>query len=402
MSRVTITMDDDPASIAADVARIGALSSVPSMLKILCQSTGMGFAAVARVTAGTWTACAVEDRISFGLAPGGQLPVATTLCVEARAARQPVVFDHASLDPVYRDHHTPRIYNIESYISVPIVLPGGEYFGNLCAIDPLPHKLSDAQTVAVFEHFAELIGMQFYSERQRAEVESELLDAKATAQLREHFIAVLGHDLRNPLSSIGMSAAMLVKKATDPQFVAIGERILSSTRRMSKLIDAVLDFAKGRLGAGIGVQIQEHDAVAAAIDDVIAEMRVAHPEREIHARVEINSTVKCDLGRVQQLLSNLLGNAIAYGNPRQPITVSANIANDHLEIAVMNEGDPIPADMQGKVFEPYWRPPTSKPGGGLGLGLYICSQIAKAHNGEMKVTSSKDGVTTFIAQLKIC
>jgi GAF domain-containing protein len=130
------------------------------MLKIVCQTTGMGFAAVARVTEGNWTACAVEDNIQFGLQVGGELPVKSTLCVEARSARQPVVFDHASLDPVYKNHHTPQIYNIESYISVPIVLQNGEYFGNLCAIDPRPHKVSEPKTIAVFERFAELISMQ--------------------------------------------------------------------------------------------------------------------------------------------------------------------------------------------------------------------------------------------------
>lgn len=375
MSKNIIPMGDDELSIAADVAAISAISAVPSMLRIVCHSTGMGFAAVARVTDGTWTACAVEDQIAFGLKPGGQLPVNTTLCIEARAARQPVVFDHASEDPVYKDHHTPRMYNIESYISVPILLPGGEYFGNLCAIDPKPHKVSGPQTVAVFQHFAELIGMQLDSERQRAEVETELLDAKATAQLREHFIAVLGHDLRNPLSSIGMSGEVLIRKAGDAQSVAIGERIRASTRRMSKLIDDVLDMARVRLGAGIGVQIEEHGAIAAALEDVIAEMRAAHPDKQIHGQVKIDATVSCDLGRVQQLLSNLLGNAMAYGAPGQPVTVSADIDNGYLEIAVMNEGDPIPEEMQGKVFEPYWRPVTSKPGGGLVWG---CTSVHKS------------------------
>ena len=102
-------MNDSPESIAHDVAAVGRISAVPSILKIVCSNTGMRFAAVARVTDGTWTACAVEDHIAFGLLPGGQLDVHTTLCKEARAARQPVVFDHASEDARYRDHHTPRI-----------------------------------------------------------------------------------------------------------------------------------------------------------------------------------------------------------------------------------------------------------------------------------------------------
>ncbi|MDB5966242.1 MAG: histidine kinase [Polaromonas sp.] len=393
--------DDSAESIARDVAAVGAISAVPSILRMLCNTTGMGFSAVARVTEGTWTACAVEDNIRFGLTPGSQLPVNTTLCIEARTDKRPVVFDHASQDPVYRDHHTPRMYNIESYISVPILMPDGAYFGNLCAIDPMPHKVSAPQTVAVFEHFAELIGLQLDSERQREHVETELLTARATAELREHFIAVLGHDLKNPLSSVGMAGELLIRKSTDPEMVKVGERLRSTTRRMSRLIDDVLDLARGRLGAGIGVTIEEHGTVAVALQDVVAEMRQAHPDREIHSRITIDKAVRCDLGRVQQLLSNLLGNALAYGAKDEPVVVNADIEGEYLEIAVMNDGEPIPQEMQGKVFEPYWRPATSKPGGGLGLGLYICSQIAKAHDGGIKVTSSSEGGTTFIAQLRV-
>jgi len=149
-------VDDSPASIARDIAAIARISAVPSLLRIVCDNTGMRFAAVARVTDGTWTACAVEDQINFGLLPGGQLDVHTTLCKESRAARQPVVFDHASTDPTYATHHTPRLYNIESYISVPIVRPNGDYFGNLCAIDPSPHQLANPKTVSMFQSFAEL------------------------------------------------------------------------------------------------------------------------------------------------------------------------------------------------------------------------------------------------------
>ena len=117
-------MDDDSAStIVQDLAAVSRIDVVPSLLRIVCETTGMGFSAVARVTAGTWTACAVHDDIQFGLQPGGQLYIQTTLCRESREARAQVVIDHASQDPQYKDHCTPRIYGIESYISVPIVLP---------------------------------------------------------------------------------------------------------------------------------------------------------------------------------------------------------------------------------------------------------------------------------------
>ncbi|RZJ13777.1 MAG: sensor histidine kinase, partial [Haliea sp.] len=337
-------MTDTADAIARDIAAIGAIGAVPSMLRIVCQMTGMGFAAVARVTDGTWTACAVEDNIRFGLKPGGQLPLETTLCVEARAARQPVAFDQASTDQRYRDHHTPRLYNIESYISVPIIMDDGEYFGNLCAIDPEPRRVSQPENIAVFQRFAELIAMQLKTERSAGQVASDLLDERARSRLREHFIAVLGHDLRNPLSSVAMTAEVMTRTTTEPRIVALGERLKSTTRRMSKLIDDVLDLARGRLGSGIGVALEAEPEMARYLEDVVAEMRTANPDRPIHSQIVVDQPVICDRGRVQQLLSNLLGNAITYGDPKQPVMVSADLAGGILEIAVLNEGDPIPDD----------------------------------------------------------
>ena len=157
--------NDRAEDIAHDVAAVGRIAAVPTLLRVLCDSTGMGFAAVARVSDGSWTACAVHDDIQFGLKPGGQLDVHTTLCKEVRSARAAVFIDEASADPVYCNHHTPRIYSIESYASVPIVLGDGSYFGNLCAIDPRPAKVSDPRVKSMFARFADLIGQQLDSER---------------------------------------------------------------------------------------------------------------------------------------------------------------------------------------------------------------------------------------------
>lgn len=395
-------MTDDPSAIARDVAAIARISAVPSLLKLICQNTGMGFAAVARVTDGTWTACAVQDDIQFGLTPGAQLDVHTTLCKESRAARQPVVIDHASQDPLYNTHHTPRLYNIESYISVPIVRPGGEYFGNLCAIDPKPHVVSDARTVAMFTAFADLIAVQLENDDRRDASESALLSERATAELREQFIAVLGHDLRNPLAAVGATAEVLARHRTDPDLVRMGERLRAATRRMAKLLDDVLDFARGRMGSGVDVFLEEVPALGQALHEVVNELRGAHPGRNIvDSDIRIVQAVYCDKGRVQQLLSNLLGNALTHGAPDQPVVVSAAIDGAELVLSVANAGTPIEAESLAKVFEPYWRPHAGRPGGGLGLGLYICAQIAKAHGGAMAVQSSAAAGTVFTARLPV-
>lgn len=392
---------DSPEAIAHDVAAIGRMSSVPSLLKLICQNTGMGFAAVARVTEGNWTACAVEDRIQFGLRPGGQLKVETTLCREARAFRRPVVIDHASQDPVYRDHHTPRLYNIESYISVPIIRRNGDYFGNLCAIDPRPAIVSDARIVAMFTAFAELIAHQLENEDRQEQAETALKGERAASELREQFIAVLGHDLRNPLAAVGATAELLSRRTDAPELVKLGARLRSSTRRMSGLIDDVLDLARGRLGSGIGLTIRDADFLGSALRDVVDETRAANPRLDIRDEIDIAGSVRCDQGRVQQLLSNLLGNAVTYGAPDQPIIVQVRGEADELVVSVRNGGTPIPPADLDKIFQPYWRPASSKPGGGLGLGLYICSEIVKAHRGSLTVTSSTDEGTTFTARIPV-
>jgi signal transduction histidine kinase len=394
-------MSDSAEAIARDVAAVARISAVPSLLRVICQNTGMGFAAVARVTEGTWTACAVQDDIQFGLRPGGQLEIHTTLCSESRAKRLPVIIDHASQDPVYHDHHTPRIYGIESYISVPIIRPGGAYFGNLCALDPRPAIVSDPRTVTMFTVFAELIALQLDSEDRQEAVESALVDARNTAELREQFIAVLGHDLRNPLASIGATAELLVRRSAEPEVARLGQRLRATTRRMSKLIDDVLDFARGRLGSGMGVTLDEVSDLDAALGDVVAELREANPQRRVEVRIAIGRAVRCDRGRLQQLLSNLLGNALTYGEAERPVQVVAEIEDETLVLGVSNHGEPIAPEDLACVFEPYWRPHTSKPGGGLGLGLYICSQIALAHGGGITVRSSAEQGTSFVARLPV-
>jgi signal transduction histidine kinase len=393
-------MSDSEKDIARDVAAITRIGAVPSMLRVICKNTGLGFAAVARVTEGTWTACAVQDDIKFGLLPGGQLDIHTTLCSESRVLRQPIVVDHASIDPVYRDHHTPRIYGIESYISVPIILPNGDYFGNLCAIDPRPAHISDARTLTMFTLFAELIALQLDTEKERFATETALLDERATAELREQFIAVLGHDLRNPLAAVGATAELLARRNGEPDLVRMGTRLKAATRRMSRLIDDVLDFARGRLGAGIGVSLCADEDLANQLNDVIAELRTANPGRVVIETIAVECQIYCDRGRVQQLLSNLLANALTHGAPDQPVYVDVSVKAGELVIEVANLGTPIAPDDLDKVFEPYWRPATSQPGGGLGLGLYICSQIVKAHDGVLTVASSEDAGTRFVARIR--
>jgi hypothetical protein len=109
---------------------IGRIDAIPTMLEVVCRITGMGFAAVARVTDDRWIACSVRDEIEFGLRPGGELKLETTICDEIRCSHQPVVIDHVAEDAAFRDHPTPAMYGFQSYISLPILLPNGTSLGH--------------------------------------------------------------------------------------------------------------------------------------------------------------------------------------------------------------------------------------------------------------------------------
>lgn len=389
-----------PPAILSDVLTVSRIDCVPSILRIICEATGMRFAAVARVTDDSWTACAVHDEIAFGLKAGGQLDVHTTLCKEVRAAHEPILIDHASRNATYCTHHTPRIYGIESYVSVPVVLSSGEYFGNLCAIDPLPAKVSDPRTLAMFERFAELIGLQLDTEREREQERAVLLNERQSSELREQFIAVLGHDLRNPLSAIAACAGVL-QRHVDATVSGLGARIAANSRRMAGLIADTMDLARGRLGGGLGVELARTDALGEALEAVVDELRDAHPDRQVVCRTVVPQTTWCDAPRIQQLASNLLANALAHGSADEPVRVSAWVEDDALVLEVHNAGEPIDPGSLQRIFEPYWRRASPHRGEGLGLGLYICAQIVAAHGGHLDVRSTAEAGTRFVARLPI-
>ncbi|WP_407311690.1 ATP-binding protein [Pseudomonas sp. nanlin1] len=388
-------------SVAADLATIARIKAVPAILQVICEMTGMRFAAVARVTEETWTACAVLDRLGFGLDVGGQLDISTTLCHEIRQHQSTVLIDHASQDDEYCNHHTPALYKFESYISVPIFRTDGSFFGTICALDPLPAKLRGSAIEPMIESFARLLSIQMESEEDYQRTEEALLQEREVAELREQFIAVLGHDLRNPLFAITAGAELLKRKVTDEKCLGIIKHILASGARAAQLVEDVLDFARGRLGAGITINIKPCPDLAENLMQVVNEIQRVHPERVIGLHVGNLQSMRCDRERLAQLLSNLVSNAISHGDPHSPVTVNAEIVDNVFEMSVHNLGQPIDAAVHSQLFQPFSRPNSSSPRSGLGLGLYIASQIAKAHGGHMDVVSTAEAGTLFTFRLPL-
>lgn len=372
-------MDDFPAAAVEAIAQI---SVVPTILDVVCKATGMRFAAVARVTADRWIACSVRDEIAFGLQPGGELKIETTICNEIREHRQAVIIDNVAEDLVYARHHTPAIYGLQSYISVPILLADGTFFGTLCAIDTVPRQLSRPETTGMFQLFANLIAFHLEAQ-QRSDQERQ------GNELREQFIAVLGHDLRNPLASLDAGTRMLLRTVEDEKGKSVLALMQSSISRMSGLIDNVLDFARGRLGGGIPVEQADRVPLRPVMEQVISELRMANPGRMIEADLT-EALVRCDEGRIGQLLSNLLANGLTHGDPERPVRICSSVDGEWFELSVTNFGEPIPQEVTRDLFKPFVRASAKANLEGLGLGLYIASEIAKAHKGRLSVTSSGD------------
>ncbi|WP_454188755.1 GAF domain-containing sensor histidine kinase [Pseudomonas sp. ADAK2 TE3594] len=383
---------------AADITTISRISAVPAILQVISELTGLRFAAVARVTEEAWTACAVLDRLNFGLQVGDELDLASTLCNEIRQGHHSVVIDKASEDPLYRDHHTPQTYQFESYIAVPIFRTDGRFFGTICALDPNPAQLKSSTIQSTMESFARMLALQIEAEENLQRTETALIKERQTAEMREQFIAVLGHDLRNPLFSISAGAEMLLRKVSDPANEQRARHILTSARRATKLVDDVLDFARGSLGRGIPVNIEPCPDLADALRHVISEIQSIHPKRIIQSSIGDLSNIHCDRERVAQLLSNLVANAVVHGTPDGPVEVSAQVKEGHFVLSVKNQGL-IAEDALPHLFLPYSKPAGGTPQVGLGLGLYIASQIAQSHGGKLQVLSTEQQGTTFTFSL---
>ena len=383
--------------ILKPVDEIQAISAVPKILETVAALTGLRFVCIAFVTDDSWTACAVLDKLDFGLKPGGQLDVTTTLCEEVRDTGCAVIIDSVLGSDQYRDHHTPRIYGFQSYFSIPIFRTNGAYFGTLCGLDPEPARLTDKVNVSTMQLFAELVSKQLDAETKLVAAREDLSIERETAELREQFIAVLGHDLRTPLGSILLGTELLALKHPDPASQPVVERIRRSATRMAALVDDVVDFTRGRTGAGIPMRLRDAQ-VAGTLEQVVDEMRGLYPSRAIEATITPGMRLRCDPERIAQLLSNLLKNALVHGSDDAPVRVGAALVEGEFVLSVANAGRELPQGVIDGLFKPYWRAKSRSGSEGLGLGLYIVDQIARAHNGTIEV-SSRGGTTAFVFRL---
>jgi two-component system sensor histidine kinase/response regulator len=215
-----------------------------------------------------------------------------------------------------------------------------------------------------------------------------------TLRFNETFVAAISHDLRSPLNTIVVATDLILRAPLDPGTRQFAERVRSSGKRMTKMIDDLFDLARVRLGGGIPLDRQRVDLVALA-SSVVAESLATSPGRAIDVRQEGKTDGEWDARRVSQIVANLVGNALRHGAPEGPIEVIVTGDEARVSIAVHNDGAIAP-DVRDSLFDPFRRGegrPTRSDG--LGLGLFIVQQLANAHGGSAEVESSEALGTTF-------
>jgi CheY-like chemotaxis protein len=187
-----------------------------------------------------------------------------------------------------------------------------------------------------------------------------------------------------------MGARLLKESSLDPDQTRTVEMMLRSVTRMSELIDDAVDFTRGRLGGGIKLETQTQAPIEPLLKQVIEEVCAIWPQRGLNARFELEDAISYDRKRMAQLFTNLLSNAMIYGKPEQPVEVRVESRGGKFELCVANAADPIPEATLRRLFEPFQRGGPGNYQQGLGLGLYIASEIARSHGGLLAVNSGEE------------
>jgi signal transduction histidine kinase len=229
----------------------------------------------------------------------------------------------------------------------------------------------------------------------------ELADALA---FRDRVIGILGHDLRNPLSAIAALARVTMGRSDLP--AGVHERLAQvdqAAKRSLSMIETLLDFSQSRFRGALSTRVVTSEPAAIATR-VIEELRATYPDRVIDLEVSGGEHFDLDPVRIQQVLSNLVGNALVHGSHDSPVRVRVDVRDSEARLEVKNHGPVIPAHQIASLFEPFTQgfaqgTPPGAEGGRLGLGLYIVRQIVVAHAGTISVESDADRGTTFAVHL---
>lgn len=409
-----------------DIINIENISIVPNLLNVICQTTGMGFAAIARVTEDRWITCSVQDNVLFGLKPGDELKIKTTICDEIRQNPKPVIIDNVSEDKDYHDHHTPAMYKLQSYISVPIIRQDGSFFGTLCAIDPKPNSLKEFKVREMFNLFAELISFHLSAieqtlaskkvleekthllektqvEKNEAErlnsdfkkklIEKNLSLEKMNSEL-EAFNYISSHDLQEPLRKIQLFTDTIEREEVDnlsEKGKTAFHKIKTSAYRMQNLINDLLIYSKTKFDDR-KFEVKDLNNIAR---DVIEDLSDEFENKNVVFDIQELGKLSVIEFQFRQLLYNLISNSLKFASPDRNliITISAEITNGQLDklspftkyykITISDNGIGFDQLYNERIFGLFQALHT-KPLKSTGIGLTIVKRIVENHNGFIK------------------
>src|SRR5579871_6044289 len=213
--------------------------------------------------------------------------------------------------------------------------------------------------------------------RQKHQLAEQLIERTATLHLNEMLVAMLSHDLRSPLNAVLTSAMLIQRRSTEEPVQQIAQRIMSSTRRMARMIEDMLDLARARLAGGIPLRREPAD-LAPLLERAVTEIRAAYPQAAILVSHSGDLRGDWDTERLAQVTSNLVGNAVQHGEPGQPVELSADGTHAQEVVLSVSNAGTIPPDLLPQLFDPFRGAQRQGRSEGLGLGLYIVQQIVLA------------------------
>lgn len=438
-----------------DIIKIQQISIVPSLLDIICRVTGMGFAAVARVTEREWIACSVRDTINFGLEPGGQLDVTSTICNEIRESRKIVVFDNADKDPLYKDHHTPLAYGIKSYISVPVYATDGSFFGTLCAVDPEPKRINVPHIIALFERFSELITFHFQAledslsareQLYQQQVKGDVLEQRLRDQVQEisggkererrtdillqgkdaqissmsasisklnseitELAYISSHDLQEPLRKIQMFANLILETERNnlsEKSLTFITKIRSSAERMQSLVADLLTYTVNSGGKNLMLNADMATIVQDALNDLKEELLLS----KAIITVNCDCTAKVIPFQVRQVVYNCVSNSLRFAHidriPAVSITCETASGSDfdfdllepngqYCRLAVEDNGMGFDQQFSRRIFDIFEKLENDVQIKNTGIGLAIVKKIADNHNGYVRAMGKESEGARF-------
>ncbi|MBB2896343.1 GAF domain-containing protein [Pseudomonas sp. AS2.8] len=384
-------MPSQPSSTVESIELLTSLDSVAALLRVVCDVSGLGVATIAEVTEQRWIACAVEDRIAYGLQPGAELDLESTLCNHVRSSHDAVIISDVTQNPTYCDHPAPGLYGWKSYLSVPVFRPNGTFFGTLCAFDPQPApQLEQRPVTATLDGFARLLGELLAREEQRREESPGARGDLDLTPLREQLLVLLEEDLQRPLQALAKEASADAGQA---------QRWQAEAQRLAERSAMAADFVRARLGHGLPLKPALVEGVNERLLDLLARLQTRFPDQTLRSELpELPAALRLDLPRLLQAVTALL-EWVASRNPAGgTLLLRGELDERCYRLAVESSTAVVDPATLNQVFQPLLTQADPEQPVRLDLGCCLAQEIARGHGGSL-VARREDDRLRFILTL---